>query len=166
MRITVTLLQGELDYDIGMITHVIMNRETAAGATVEQGFNYANTSDYSGEVNLITRFEENAVNELRAAFGKYLVDTVEESDDNLEAAFGDHVFELEMPDRFNASYTKPIRSASHDFVVNRTLYDWFSRVKPNEASIYQNLYEQAMERLKGYLNRRTGMAKIKPWPAI
>ena len=59
MTITITLKKPEIDYDIAMTTHVVMNRELAAGATQEQGFNYANTQDESGgEVHLITRFRE------------------------------------------------------------------------------------------------------------
>lgn len=64
MTITITLKKPEIDYDIAMTTHVVMNRELAAGATQEQGFNYANTQDETGEVNLLTRYVEKAIAEL------------------------------------------------------------------------------------------------------
>lgn len=167
MTVTVTLNRSELDYDVGMLTHVIMNRELAAGATLEQGWNYANTSDHSGEVHLISRFEENAINELVAAFARYLPDSITASDNNLSIAEVESFeFPFIVPDNFMLSYVRPLRSAMHEFVVNRTLFDWFIRTKPDEAGLYKELYEDALSKAKGYLNKRTGFIKIKPFPAI
>lgn len=164
--INVTLYKRELDYDIGMITHVVSNREIASGASNEQGWNYSNTADESGEVNLIARFEENAIHELKAVMARYLVDDSETSDNILDSAFQDITFSLNLPTNFNKNFTKPLRSASHDFVVNRTLYDWFLKTKPDEATIYRQSYESARDKIIGYINRRTGFATIKSWPAI
>ena len=164
--IEIKLYKMELDYDIGMITHVVSNREIAAGATNEQGWNYSNTDDESGEVNLIARFEENAIHELSAVLARYLVDNKDISDNILDSAYHDTTFTLNMPETFNKNYTKPLRSAAHDFVVSRVLYDWFLRTKPDEASIYRQSYEDARDKVIGYINRRTGFTSIKPWPAI
>lgn len=166
MKISILLKKSEIDYDIGMSTHVVGNREVAAGASHEQMFNYSNTGDESGEVNLIARFEENAANELYAALGKYLISKKDSSTNDLPEAFRDYSFELDMPETFNQNYTDPIRSASHEFIVNRTLFDWYMRTKPDEAKFYKELYEESLSKLRGYLNRRTGVARIKPYPAI
>lgn len=163
-QVEITLYERELDYDIGMITHVISNRETAAGATKEQGWNYSNTQDHIGEINLIARFKEVAVLELKAAFSKYLHEEELVSDDNLEQAYSDYTFVLDMPGEYNANFTKPLRSACHQFVVNRVLYDWFMRVKPDEAVLYRQLYEDAMKNVKSYMNKRGGRSRIKPYP--
>lgn len=167
MIVTVTLKRSELDYDVGMIAHVIMNRELARGATQEQGWNYANTDDGSGEVHLISRFEENAINELISSFSKYLPDSITSSDNDLSVAdVPSFDFPFNVPDNFMLSYVRPLRSAMHEYVVNKTLYDWFMRVKPDEAVLYKELYEEAMDKAKGYINKRTGFFTIKPYPAI
>lgn len=166
MEVRIILKKTELDYDIGMITHVIGNREIAAGSSHEQAYNYSNTDDGTGEVNLIARFEENAINELRAAFGRHLKEEANLSDNDLLEAFGGFEFELDMPENFNTVYTKPIRSKAHEFVVNRTLYDWFMEAKPDEAKKYMARFEDAIEDMKSYLNKRTGRSRIKPYPPI
>ena len=165
MAITITLKKSEIDYDVAMTTHVVMNRELAAGATQEQGFNYANTQDETGEVNLITRYVEKAISELAGLMTAYLEDYAYESTNDLNS-FDAALFHLDMPDNFDMTLTAPLRAAMHDYVVNRTIYDWFLRAKPNEAAIYERLYDEAYSRVKSLLNRRTGFARIKPWPAI
>lgn len=165
MIITITLKKPEIDYDIAMTTHVVMNRSIADGATQEQGFNYANTQDETGEVNLITRYSEKAISELAGAMGRYLQDYTIESTNDLRD-FDAVMFYLNMPDTFNASLMNPLRSAMHDYVVNRTIFDWYMKTKPDEALIYEKLYNESYDRVKSLLNRRTGFVKIKPWPSI
>lgn len=165
MTITILLKKSEIDYDIAMSTHVIMNRELAAGATEEQGFNYANTQDETGEVNLITRWVEKAVSELAGGMARYLEDYTFESTNDL-TPFSSAEFILNMPDNFDKTLTHPLRGAMHDYVVNRTIYDWFMKAKPDEAQVYEKLFTDAYEKVKSLLNRRRGFVKIKPYPAI
>lgn len=165
MTITITLKKPEIDYDIAMTTHVVMNRELAAGATQEQGFNYANTQDETGEVNLLTRYVEKAIAELAGGMARYLEDYDYESTNDLNA-FDSAIFYLVMPENYDATLTNPLRSAMHDYVVYRALYDWFMKAKPEEASLYEVMYLEAYGRVKSLLNRRSGLLKIKPWPAI
>ena len=165
MLITITLKKPEIDYDIAMTTHVVMNRELASGATPEQGFNYANTQDETGEVNLITRYVEKAISELAGAMTRYLDDYAIESTNDLND-FDAAMFYLNMPNTFDASLANPLRSAMHDYVVNRTIFDWYMKTKPDESPIYEKLYNESYERVKSLLNRRTGFVKIKPWPSI
>ncbi len=165
MTITILLKKSEIDYDIAMSTHVVMNRELAAGATEEQGFNYANTQDETGEENLITRWVEKAVSELAGGMARYLEDYTFESTNDL-VAFSEVVFKLDMPDNFDKTLTHPLRNAMHDYVVNRTIYDWFMKAKPDEAQVYEKLFTDAYDKVKSLLNRRRGFVKIKPFPAI
>lgn len=166
MDFEITLKKPELDYDIGMVTHVIMNREIGRGATQEQGFNMSNTQDESGEVHLIDRYIENAVNELIAELGRYLPEMTG-SDNDLEGAkVGDFQFLFTVPDKFNRSYIGPLRSAMHEFVVNRVLFDWFIKTKPNEAPNYKMIYEDSLSKARSHINRRTGFTRIKPYPPI
>lgn len=165
MAITITLKKPEIDYDIAMSTHIVMNRELAAGASQEQGFNYANTQDETGEVNMITRYVEKAISELAGGMSSYLEDYTFESTNDL-TAFDAAIFHLNMPANFDKTLTSPLRAAMHDYVVNRAIYDWFMKAKPDEAALYERLYDEAYSRVKSLLNRRTGITRIKPWPAI
>lgn len=165
MEFEITLFKTEIDYDVAMVTHVIMNREVGNGSTPEQGFNIANTQDESGEVNLIDRSEENAINELVAALGRYLPDAVFESSNDLAfTKVGSFKFLFSAPAAFNTVYVRPLRSAMHEFVVNRVLFDWFIKTKPDEAANYRLLYEESLEKAQGYMNRRTGLVRTKPYP--
>lgn len=165
MSIVITLKKSEIDYDVAMATHVVMNRELASGVTAEQGFNYANTQNETGEANLITRYVEKAISDLAGVMSAYLEDYVLESTNDLKA-FEAAVFNLDMPDNFDKTLTSPLRIAMHDYVVNRVIFDWFVKAKPDEAVIYKGLYDEAYSRVKSLLNRRTGISRIKPWPAI
>jgi len=164
MLIKITLNKAEIDYDIAMATHVVMNRELAAGATQEQGFNYANTQDESGEVNLLTRYVEKAISELAGLMSRYMIDYDYQTTNDL-VGFDSAIFNLEMPETYTLKLIDPLRSAMHDYVVNRATYDWYMKAKPDEAMIYEKLYIEAQERVRSLLNRRT-FVKIKPWPAI
>ena len=165
MTITITLKKPEIDYDIAMTTHVVMNRELAAGASQEQGFNYANTQDESGEVHLITRFTEKAITEVASALARHLHDYKYESDNDLPSFVG-VTFILSMPDNFDKTMTDRLRSAIHDYIVNKTIYEWYMRTKPDEAAIYRDLSEASKDDIRSALNARVGGIRIKPWPAI
>lgn len=167
MTVTITLYRSEIDYDIGMITHVVANRALAAGATFEQAYNYSNTDDFNGEANLVMRFEESAINELIAALGRYLPETIISSNNSLSIAEVESFdFPFVLPDTFNLSFVRPLRSAMHDYVVNRTLFEWFKNSKPDEAVNYRDLYEDALGKTVVYLNKRTKPVRIKPYPRI
>lgn len=167
MQIEIDLHSRHIYYDVGMITHVVMNREIASGATQEQAFNYANTDDYSGEVHLIARFKENAIYELVAAMGKYIEEYELDSENTFEKADEEtHTFVINVPDNFRKSYVDPLRAKLHEYVVNRILYLWFMRVKPDEAILYKELYEDALSAVKSAINKRTKIAKLKPYPRI
>lgn len=167
MRVEIMLHSKQIYYDVGMITHVVMNREIASGATHEQAFNYANTDDYSGEVHLTARFKENAIFELVAAMGKYINEDQLESENTFEKADAEtHTFILDVPEKFRLSYVDPLRTKMHEYVVNRILYDWFMSAKPDEARIYEEKYNSALDKAKSYLNKRTGMSRLKPYPLI
>ena len=163
MTITILLKKSEIDYDIAMSTHVIMNRELAAGATEEQGFNYANTQDETGEVNLITRWVEKAISELAGGMARYLEDYTFESTNDL-VAFSEVVFILNMPENFDKTLTHPLRSAMHDYVVNRTTYDWFMKAKPDEAQVYEKLFTDAYDKVKSLLNPQERFCEDKAIP--
>lgn len=189
-RILIKLYTKEIDYDVAMITHVISNRMKGHGWSEEQGFNISNTQDHSGEVHLIARFEENAINELTGALSRYITEKPEYSytvNDSVSFkgsqepqekrfAFGDndleraqrecYKFNIDLPLSFNLNYAQPLRSAMHEYVVNRILYDWFLRTKPDEAIIYKGIFEEALERVKSIINKRTGIARLKPYPLI
>ena len=164
LEINILLKKSEIDYDIGMITHVVGNREIGHGATQEQGWNLANTNDHTGEVYLIARWIENAVNEVKEVFRRYLIDWQVCACNILDYVVGDYVFRLCMPRNFDMNLTKPLRAAAHEFVVNRTLYDWFMRTKPDEAHLYKAIYENALERLRSMINRRMGGVRTRPFP--
>lgn len=167
MQIEIDLHSRHIYYDVGMITHVVMNREIASGATQEQAFNYANTDDYSGEVHLIARFKENAIYELVAAMGKYTEEYELDSENTFEKADEEtHTFIINVPDNFRKSYVDPLRAKLHEYIVNRILYDWFMSAKPDEARIYEEKYNSALDKAKSYLNRRTGISRLKPYPLI
>lgn len=163
----ITLKKTEIHYDVDMITHVIGSRETAAGTPAEQAWNYSNTSDESGELNLINRFIGNAVDELVAALARYLKEEdVQESDNTLSDQVLEFKFNFEVPDNYNKTYIKPLRSSMHEFIINRVLFDWFLETKHDEAIKYEGKYRKALENAISFTNKRKGMIRLKPYPRI
>lgn len=166
MDLLISLIKSEIEYDINTVTHLIGNRETADGKSVEQAHNYGST-DGKDEKKIIDRFMEDAVNDLIGSVANYMSNDMPFSDNDLEVADVDSFdFPLEMPETFNKTYIRPIRSAMHKYIVNQTLFYWFTKTKPDEAALYEALNGPLLEDIKSYLNRRTKMLKIRPFPHI
>jgi hypothetical protein len=165
MEIEVLLKKPELNYDVNLKTHIIANRE-ASIVSAEQAWNYSNTDDTSGELNLINRYMENAFNELIAALGRYLpgIASFASNNDLSLAEVEAFDFLFDVPDTYNTAYINPLRSSMHQFIVSRTLYDWFFETKPDEAMKYREQYETHLEKARGYMNKRTKPIRTKPYP--
>jgi hypothetical protein len=164
MTFEILLKKPEIDYDISMTARLIMLREIAGGATPEQGFNVANTQDEAGEVNLVNRYIEDAVNKLIEALGRYLPEITPNDNDLAGTEVESFRFPFTVPDNFNRVYIGSLRSAMHRFIVNRVLFDWFLKTKPNEAAGFEVVSNEALTDILSCMNRRTGFTRIKPYP--
>lgn len=167
MDLIVSLNRAELNYDVAMSTHVISNREFAGGASEEQAWNYSNTEDESGEFNLISRYLESASNDLIGGLAMYMKEEYEFSDNILEETeVEEFMYVFDVPENYNRSYLRPLRSKMHDYIVHRTLYRWFLQSKPNEADKHKAFAEEILEDSVSLLNKRNGLLKIRPYPHI
>lgn len=167
MKLTVSLNRAEISYDVAMATHVVGNREIGAGASTEQAWNYSNTEDHSGEVNLISRYMESASNDLIGDLAMYIDDSNDFSDNSLGGAeVEEFKYIFDVPENYNKTYIKPLRSKMHDYIVNMTLYRWFLQSKPDEASKYEHICEELLEDAESLLHKRKGLIRLKPYPRI
>lgn len=166
MDLIVTLIKTEIQYDINSTVQLIGSRETADGGSPEQAFNFGST-DGKNERNMVDRFMEASVNDLISATARYLSESSDFSDNDLDIANVDSFdFLFDVPETFNKAYIRPLRSSMHEYVVNQTLFKWFLRTKQNEAVMYRELADDLIDEIKGYLHKRTGMLKIRPYPHI
>ena len=166
MDITISLLKPEIQYDINSIVHLIGNRETAAGGSPEQAANYGST-DGENEKNIIDRFMEKASTDLTVGIASYISSDAQISDNDLiNAQVYSFDYFIDVPETFNRAYLAPLRASMHEYIVNRTLFNWFLKTKPDEAAIYGQLSSDTLEEIKTYLHKRTKMLKIRPYPHI
>jgi hypothetical protein len=166
MEITISLLKSEVQYDVNSTVHLIGNRENAAGGSAEQSFNFGST-DGEDEKRIVDRFMEKASTDLMAVLGGYLSSEVEANDnDPINSPGYSYDYFLNMPKLFNRAYVKPLRASMHEYLVNETLFKWFMRTKSDEAVAYRALADELEEDIRSYLNKRTEMLKIRPYPHI
>lgn len=166
MEMIISLIKTEVQYDINSTVHLIGTRDIADGLSPEQAHNYGST-DGENERRIIDRFIEASVSDLIAFTARYMSNSEIFSDNDLEVAEVDSFdFIFTVPETFNKTYIKPLRSSMHEYVVNQTLFKWFLRTKSAESLVYKELADDLIDEIKGYLHKRTKMLTIRPYPHI
>ena len=139
-EIHILLRMGELLYDIENTTHLI-------GLSRVSGDNYGAVSnmqaDDKTEVrNQILRFIDNAFKEIKITLNKFLCDTGSAAGDNsLIDGSSDLEMLLLMPENYNPALRDTLNAAAHQYVVNKTIAEWFNITNKDDAAAYYTLAE-------------------------
>ena len=144
---------SELIYDI-------QNKTYLTGRSLSDGSNYGHianmqANDDDENESQILRSITNAYAILRNRLSEYL-DGNENSSNNESLTTSETlVMELEMPSNFNASVTKTIGEAAHQFIVATAVADWFAITAKGETSDYTIVADSSLKMLEEALYKRS-----------
>ena len=151
--INLELKMSELIFDI-------QNKTYLTGRSLSDGNNHSHVAnmqanDDNENESQILRSITNPYAVLRNLLSEY-IEEGENSSNNDSLQTGDTiVVRLKMPSNFNASVTKTIREAAHQFIVATAIADWFAITAKGETSDYTVVAETSLKVLEKALCKRT-----------
>ena len=152
-ELTISLKMSELIYDI-------QNKTYLTGRSLENDTNNAHVAnmqanDDDENAAQILRSITMAVSVLRNRLAEYL-DTTDLSSDNVSLEVTENFsLTLKMPSNFNASVTRTIGEAAHQFIVATAITDWFAITAKGETTDYSKVAEQSLKVLEEAICKRS-----------
>lgn len=162
-RIEVTLLRGELIYDIELVAHVV--GETVRSEDERDRSIVMDVAD-DGKVDKTTLNINKAWCDLlneTTGYTKVVVDD-DMASDNSFIAPEEYVVVLTVPESFTKLNVEAIKNAMHAYVVNKALEGWFSMTKKDEVAYYANEARMELAKVKRFLNMRIRPTRIRLSP--
>lgn len=165
---TITLYKAEVLYDVDNITNRIGLARTDGSGARQTALLQTDTSTNTRA--MINRAYALAMAEIRAKLSAYIyiTDVSTEGNDKLDsvsstvAATANTVIVLHLPTTWEQANFDSIVLYLHNFLVYRTIYEYMRIVNPNEAVMYFNLANDAIDHAKWGCDARVFGAVKKP----
>lgn len=158
--LNVVLYVSELVYDVQNKTY-LTGRSRKAGGNDEEVANMQANSDEENE-NQVRRSIDNAFATLKMKLSEYMSVNEVRVDNELDTSTETLTLSLQMPNNYNAATAKTISSASHQFVVNTAIGDWFTITNKNDASDYVNMAAANLLEIRESINKRVRPVRTPP----
>ncbi|MGM9873217.1 MAG: hypothetical protein ACI30X_07155 [Muribaculaceae bacterium] len=154
--VSVTLESKEIKYDVMNKTHLTGQSREAEGKDYRVTA-YMQASEDDEHAYQIARSISNAFAHLKVELGEYLNDDGTTSNNCInQAVENDEQLKLvfSLPSNFNNSASDSLGGVLHEYIVNRTISEWFIITNPAEAATYASLSADALARAKQALYKR------------
>jgi hypothetical protein len=154
--ITVTLEAKELKFDVMNKSHLTGQARKAGGADY-QSTAYMQASEDDEHSYQILRSISNAFSHLKVELGEYLHEDGTTSNNRINKLVesdGQLKLEFLMPSNFNNSACDSLGGMLHEYIVDRTLSEWFVITDKADAQDYANLATEALDKAKQALYKR------------
>lgn len=154
--ITVTLESREIKYDVMNKSHLTGQARNAAGVDYRSTA-YMQASEDDGHAYQILRSISNAFSHLKVELGEYLHEDGSTSNNRINKAVEDGeklTLSFLLPSNFNNSACDSLGGMLHEYIVDRTLSEWFVITDKDDAENYANLAIAALDRAKQALYKR------------
>lgn len=150
--ITFELSMSELIFDIQNKTY-LTGRSLSDGTNHTHVANMQANDDDENEAQVL-RSITTAFSKLRNRFSEYL--TLSDTSCNNDCFTQEERlrFTLEMPSNFNASVTKTIAQAAHQYIVSSAIADWFAITAKGETTDYTASATEALGVIEQALCKR------------
>lgn len=153
---------SELIYDFQNKAFLAGRRRRAADMDAEAASNIQ-ASDDEEDKNQALRSIQNAYSQLlvelsesvRTGSGTTASDELIDGDTNI-------TINLSLPSNYPLALKDALTSSIHDYIINKTLMDWFVITNPNEAKTYSELSVAAIKNLHEIFNRREKPSRTTP----
>jgi hypothetical protein len=157
-NLTVTIQTKELKYAIMNKTHVTARSLEASGKLNYEAAAHMQASEDSENSYELLRAINNAIAETKVELGEYLNETVTSTDNLIKEAVenGEAVtMTFLLPSNYNSAAADALGGGVHDFVVGRSIYEWYRQTVPEIADACKADAEAALERAKKALYKRS-----------
>lgn len=148
----------EIKFAIMNKTHVTARSLQASGKlNYEAAAHMQASEDVENSYELIRAIGD-AINETKVELGEYLNETTTETDNliNSKVENGEPVtLDFLLPSNFNSAAADALGSGIHEFIVGRSIYEWYRQTVPEIADACKADAEAALDRAKKALYKRS-----------
>lgn len=155
-EVTVTLESKEIKFDVMNKSHLTGQARNAEGKDYRSTA-YMQASEDDEHAYQILRSISNAFSHLKVELGEYLHEDGSTTNNMInEKVEKGEALELKfmLPSNFNNSACDSLGGMLHEYIVDRTLSEWFVITDKTDAQDYANLATAALERAKQALYKR------------
>lgn len=156
--IKVKIQTRELKFAVMNKTHVTARSLQAADKLGYEAAAHMQASDDQENSYEIVRAISNAIAETKVELGEYLNETVSETDNliNSKVEKGEPVtLDFLLPSNYNSAAADALGGGIHEFIVGRSIYEWYRQTCPDIADKCNKDAEAALERAKKALYKRS-----------
>ena len=150
--ITVTLYMSELIYDVQNKTF-LTGRSRSNGDNFEQVANMQ-ADDEDENLKQVLRSIGNAYGILTTKLSEYIDSNNTTATDKILDQDADLIITLQMPGSYNKATAEAVASATHQYIVNTAVADWFIITNKPDASDYVTLAASNITQLREALYKR------------
>lgn len=152
-QVTVKLKMSELIYDVHDKTY-LTGRSRRNGDNYEQVANMQSNDDEEN-LNQLIRSISNSYSFLLTELSEFRQDiaVTEENNELLDADAGLTIM-LDMPSNYNESTPMTVSQNCHQYIVNRTVADWFLITNKADSADYISLAGENINNIRNAVNRR------------
>lgn len=154
--IVVTLESKEIKFDVMNKSHLTGQARNAEGKDYRSTA-YMQASEDDEHSYQILRSISNAFSHLKVEIGEYLHENGSTSNNRIKKAVEDGeplTLTFLLPSNFNNSACDSLGGMLHEYIVDRTLSEWFVITDKQDAQDYANLATDALDRAKQALYKR------------
>lgn len=154
--ITVNLESKEIKFDVMNKSHLTGQARNAGGKDY-RATAYMQASEDDEHAYQILRGISNAFSHLKVELGEYLHEDGSTTNNRVNKAVEDGeklVLVFLLPSNFNNSACDSLGGMLHEYIVDRTLSEWFVITSPEDAKNYADLAIDALDRAKQALYKR------------
>ncbi len=156
-NVTVTLEVKEIVFDIQNKTFLTGRSREAENAKNYEAASHMQVSDDNEYSYQIRRSISNSFASLKTELAEYLDENETTTDNLLEPTIdsdGQLTLSLLMPSNYNLASADNLGAGLHQYIVNRSIADWFFITNKADADDYVNLAAQALETARRALFKR------------
>lgn len=154
--IEVTLESKEIKFDVMNKSHLTGQARNAEGKDY-RATAYMQASEDDEHAYQILRSISNAFSHLKVELGEYLHEDGSTSNNRINKTVeegGKLVLTFLLPSNFNNSACDSLGGMLHEYIVDRTLSEWFVITDKQDAQDYATLANDALDRAKQALYKR------------
>lgn len=155
-NVTVTLESKEIKFDVMNKSHLTGQARNAEGKDYRVTA-YMQASEDDEHAYQILRSISNAFSHLKVELGEYLHEDGSTTNNRINETVedgGQLVLVFRLPSNFNNSACDSLGGMLHEYIVDRTLSEWFVITDKEDAQDYANLAVDALNRAKQALYKR------------
>ena len=157
-NLAVTIQTKELKFAIMNKTHVTARSLQAAGKlNYEAAAHMQASEDLENSYELI-RAISNAIAETKVELGEYLNETTTATDNLIDSKVENGeavILNFLLPSNYNSAAADALGGGIHEFVVGRSIYEWYRQTCPEIAEACKADAEAALDRAKKALYKRS-----------